>query len=271
MAAEHHNPIARAPEGPISRQLREKNPLRKLLLLATIALIPATASAGTVFTDDTFSDLASYTITPGLLSGGASIAAAQCATCGPTSSPALQITGTFPNAPPPAGLNTAVEVLLNPSFTYTPSTQGAITSLSASVDKNLSVNIALTGGGNSFHPTIEQDGALYVASLAGPGLNCPTGACATGYNIIAAGLTAADFLSFDAATDTFGTATPNFAGDPMEFGLTQIFGAGAAEVIIADYADLNIAINAVPEPASLGLLGVGLLGLGFIVSRKHNV
>ena len=57
----------------------------------------------------------------------------------------------------------------------------------------------------------------------------------------------------------------------MEFGLTQIFGAGAAEVIIADYADLNIAINAVPEPASLGLLGVGLLGLGFIVSRKHNV
>jgi hypothetical protein len=59
--------------------------------------------------------------------------------------------------------------------------------------------------------------------ISGLALNCPSGACATGYNTIAAGLTAADFLSFDAATDTFGAATPNFAGDPMEFGLTQIF------------------------------------------------
>jgi hypothetical protein len=269
MAEEHHTPIARAPEGPVSRHLRETTPIRKLLLLATIALLPATASAGTVFTDDTFSDLASYTITPGLVNGGASIAAAQCPTCGPTSGPALQITGTFPNAPPAGDLYTAVEALLNPSFTYTPSTQGAITSLSASVDKNLSVNIALTGGGNTFHPTIEQDGVLYVASVAGPGLNCPTGACATGYNTIASGLTAADFLSFDAATDTFGTATPNFAGDPMEFGLTQIFGAGAAEVIIADYANLNIAINAVPEPATPAILGIGLLGL--LVVRRRNV
>jgi hypothetical protein len=222
MAAEHHNPIVRRPKGPTA--------LRKLLLLATVALLPATASASTVFTDNTFSDLGSYTQTVGLLTGGASIAAAQCPTCGPTSGPALQITGTFPNPPPPplGTLDTAVEVLLNPSFTYTPSVQGAITSLS--VDKNLSVNIALTGGGNTFHPTIEQGGVLYVASVSGPGLNCPTGACATGYNIIASSLTAASFLSFDAATNTFGTGTPNFAGGPMEFGLTQIFGAGAAVI-----------------------------------------
>ena len=133
--------------------------MRKLLLLATIALLPATASAGTIFTDSTFSDLASYSITPGLVNGGASIVAAQCPTCGPTSGPALQITGTFPNAPvPPSTVDTALQVLLNPAFVYTPSTQGAITSLSATVDKNLSVNIALTGAGNSFHPTIERAG-----------------------------------------------------------------------------------------------------------------
>ena len=38
MAAEHHNPIVRRPEGPAT--------MRKLLLLATLVLLPATASAG---------------------------------------------------------------------------------------------------------------------------------------------------------------------------------------------------------------------------------
>ena len=84
MAAEHHNPIALASEGSVT--------LRKLLLLATIALIPATASAGTVFSDPTL-NIANYTVTPGLATGGASIIAANCPTCGPTSGQALEITG----------------------------------------------------------------------------------------------------------------------------------------------------------------------------------
>ena len=58
--------------------------------------------------------------------------------CGNPSGLGLQITGTFANAPPPPDLFTAVEVLINNAFLYTPSVQGAITSLSASVDKNLS-------------------------------------------------------------------------------------------------------------------------------------
>ena len=161
---------------------------------------------------------------------------------------------------PPATLDTALEVLLNPAFSYNPSTQGAITSLSASVDKNLSVNIALTGGGNTFHPTILQGGVLYVASVSGPGLNCPTGACATGYQQHRVQSHGGRLPVVRRGDQHVRHGTPNFAGGPMEFGLTQIFGAGAAEVIIADYANLAIAINA-PEPASLALLGISLLGL----------
>ena len=101
------------------------------------------------------------------------------------------------------------------------------TSLSATVDKNLLVDIPLTGGGNSFHPTILQDGVLYMASIGGPALNNPPGS--TGFNTLGGSLTAADFLLFDPATDTTGTPTPNFAGDQMKFGLIQIFGAGASQ------------------------------------------
>ena len=232
--------------------------MRKLWLLAIVALLPATASAGTIFTDATM-PIGSYTITTGLVNGGASIIAANCPTCGPTSGQALEVSGVFPNAPvPPSTVDTALLVLLNPSFSYNPTTQGAITSLSASVDKNLSVDVPGTGFGNTFRPTIFQDGVFYVAMISGPTLDCPP--CATGFNSIGASLTATDFVSFDPATDTMGAAHPNFAGDPMEFGLTQIFGAGAAELIVADYADLSIAINA-PEPASLALLGISLLGM----------
>jgi PEP-CTERM motif len=244
--------------------------MRKLLLTLALATFPFAASAGTVFTDNTFSDLGSYSITMGLVNGGASIAASTCATCSPTSGPALQITSTFPNTPTPPDIFTTVEVLLNPSFVYTPSTEGAITNLTASVDKNLSVNIVLTGAGNTFHPTIEQDGILYVASISGPKLNNPPGS--TGYNIIGADLTAANFLQFDPTTDTFGTGTPNFNGDPVEFGLTQIFGAGSAEIITADYANLSFAINGgagtVPEPSTWAMMLIGFVGLGFAGYRR---
>ena len=262
MAAEHHDLIVRAPEGATT--------IRKLLLVATIALLPATASAGsTIFTDGTF-NLAGYSISPQFLTGtGTTLSTAQCPNCGNPSGQGLQLIGTFPTDPVPAGsIDTAAEVLINNAFLYTPSTQGAITSLSASVDKNLLINIALTGAGNTFRPTILQDGVYYVASLPGPSLTTGPGGGSTGYNNIASGLTAADFLSYDISTDTFGTAHPDFAGDPMRFGLTQIFGVGITETIEADYDNLSFAINA-PEPAALAIFCVGLLGL--VAARRRIV
>jgi hypothetical protein len=240
------------------------------LLASTVLIGPHAKASPVTFSDGTF-NLAGYSISTGLENGGASSTPTQCSNCGNPSGLGLQIAGDFPNAPTPPNLFTTVQVLLNNAFIYTPSTQGAITNLSAFTDKNLSVDIALTGGGNTFHPTVLQGGVLYVDSIAGPGLNCPAGACSTGYNTIGGtGLTAADFPQFDPATDTFGTGTPDFtsSGSQITFGLTQIFGAGAAEVIVADYDNLSIAINAVPEPASFAILGVGLLGLLEVRRRR---
>ena len=158
------------------------------------------------------------------MNGGASIVGVQCAGCG-NPGQGLQVTGTFPNAPPPSGVDTAVAVFMNTSFTYNPTTQGAITNLSASVDKNLLVNFNGTGFGNTFRPTILQGGVFYVAPISGPALNCPP--CSTGFNNIGSSLTSTDFTSFDPATNTSGVAHPNFASGVMEFGLTQVFGAGA--------------------------------------------
>jgi hypothetical protein len=43
---------------------------------------------------------------------------------------------------------------------------------------------------------------------------------------------------------------------------------GPVEIATAQYDNLLFAIN-VPEPASLGLLGFGVLGLGFAMRRRR--
>lgn len=249
--------------------------MRKLLLLTAASLflaLPVKSWATVVFTDGSF-PLGNYLQVQGLVNGGAGITASDCATCGLGNGAGLNLAAVFPTAPTPGDLFTTVEVLLNDTFFYDPGTEGDITSLTTSVDKNLGVSIALTGGTNTYHPTIVQDGSFYVASIPGPTLNCPTVACETGFNSLSATLTAADFLLFDPASDTFGTATPNFSGDPMEFGLTQIFGSGAAETIFANYDNLSFTINppitAAPEPGAITLLIVGLFGM-VMVKRRGN-
>jgi hypothetical protein len=240
---------------------------------AILAMAGATpAAAGTIFTDGTF-NLANYQTSPQFLTGtGTSLAPIQCTSCGNPGF-ALQVTATFPNAPvPPATFDFAEQAFVNLSFLYNPTTQGAITSLFASVDKNLSVNqpSGPTPFANTFHPTIEQGGIFYFASIPGPSL--PTGPAGgqTGYNTISGGLTAADFTEFDFGTGTSDGTHPNFAGGPMLLGLTQAFSAnapGVTEIATAQYDNLEFAINA-PEPASVGLLGFGVLGLGLVLRRR---
>ena len=218
--------------------------------------LPAFANS-IVFTDSTL-NLSNYTETAVFKSSAAdTLTVAHCASCG-NPGQGLQITASIPNA------NEAVDVgLVNNGFSYDPSTQGAITSISASVDKDLSSNPADPGGGNTFHPLIKQDGIYYLAAIPGPVIPASGD---TGYNSLSqTGLVASNFVSFDFATGIAGTANPNFGGDPMLFGLGQEFGTGTGgDTLIANYDNLNLTLStavATPEPSSLLLLGVGLVGL----------
>jgi hypothetical protein len=220
------------------------------------------AAAGTItFSDGTF-NLANYSTAFSYIgTAGTTATYTQCASCGnPGQALALTITE------PTGGTSGVTDVLIgitNSTFTYDPATQGAITSISASVDKDFTINEAANYN-NTFRPLIEQDGNFYAAGIAGPPL---TGPGTTGYNTLSNGaLLATDFLQVNTATGTFGTANPNFAGDPMVFGLAQLLAGDGVpgNTALLDYDNLNLTLSTTPEPSAIALLGVGLAGLALL-------
>ena len=178
-------------------------------------------------------------------------------TCGPTSGAALQITGTFPNVPSPGDLNTAVEALLNTLVHLQPSDPGRDHQpVGVGGQEPVSQHCAHRRWKLLPSDLLAGWRALLGIDL-GVGPRLPVWRLRDRLTIpsLPASLTAADFLSFDAATDIRHRHRElRWRSDAVR--TDQIFGAGAGEVIIAAYADLNIAINVpVPEPAGLGLLG----------------
>jgi hypothetical protein len=228
-----------------------------------LAMSAAPALADVLYTDNTF-NLSNYSASPAYSSDpSASISYS-------SASNTLQFTANFTSS---NNLFTTAIGLANTTFTYNPQTQGAITSIDASVSKDLTAAFGsgTPGGplGNTFRPLIEQDGTFYLAGIAGPSLS--TIPATTGYNTIAqTGLEATDFLSYDFATGTFGSANPNFGGDPMLFGLAQISGINwyTPGQIITDYQHLVLDIHSAPEPSTVALFGAALLGCAWFYRRE---
>ena len=189
----------------------------------------------------------------------------QCPTCGNPGS-ALQIQMMLP-----AALDVGAVGFINNNFAYTPSSQGIIATIDASVDKDIITNVPVdssTTFTNTFRPLIEQDGLIYLAAIPGPTFNGGT----TGYNTISrTGLGAADFTQYDFATNTFGTGHPNFAGDQLLFGLGQITNFGVDNVSFeADYDNLNLSINVVPEPRATMLILIGFAAGAVFLSKTKS-
>ncbi len=232
------------------------------LSIYAFAFVSVPVLAGTTLTDPTF-NLANYTETPVFNTnpGNATLTFSQCSSCGNPGQGLKIVASLFSDG---VGVG-----FVNNTFTYNPANQEPIISINVSVDKDLSFNQTETVN-NVFRPLIAQDGIFYLAAISGPSLTGTT----TGYLTLSqAGLTAADFSSFDFGTGNFGNAHPNFSGDSMQFGLAQIiFGtfAPAPFVIEADYDNLNLSVIPAPEPSSLLLLGAGSAGLFMWAQRSSS-
>jgi len=234
-------------------------------LLGGLVIGAMPARADVVFSDNTF-DPGNYDATSTYLeNSNVSITASQCASCGDPGS-ALQFAATSVDTSG-ATLNMWLG-LVNTTFAYDPLTQGAIASLSASVDLNAMTNIfgTFTTG---FELLIQQDGIYYRYSTSGPTFTAGAGGGSSGYSTVSTSdLSAANFVEINFATGTTDTSShPDFDGDPMLFGIVDQIHLSRPYTFTEDYDNLSIDIQSVPEPASLALYCMGLIALAMVDPR----
>src|SRR5271165_1875641 len=114
-----------------------------LTAMAISLAFVSSATASVTFTDNTFPASNWNNFTPAfeyLSDPSNTVQISQCAACSSTSGQALSIVLGFPNG---GGVYNTTNLigLTNTTFVYNPATQGAITSIDASVEKDFGINV----------------------------------------------------------------------------------------------------------------------------------
>jgi hypothetical protein len=157
----------------------------------------------------------------------------------------------------------ATVIFVDHSLSYNPLVQGAISSIDASYDREL-VN---TGGSQTspeiFRLLIAQDGVDYVSAVT-ICTGCDSGGVWN--NLAATDLLASSFTAIG------GSAHPNFAGDPILFGIEASL-ASTNSMITASNAyfdNIDITLSQTPLPAALPLFATGLGVMGWLGRRRKR-
>jgi len=153
---------------------------------------------------------------------------------------------------------------LNSAATYDLSVSGAIATIDFSIDAKQFVQFPVSGG--TVSPLIFQNGGLYIAS----GVSVPESTWTLKQVL---GLTQTDFVrAFDFVNPDFSTA-----GGLITLGFAYTVSTpinGGDSIRTAGFDNWSMTVNpvsvSVPEPATLGLFGIGLLGACFAARRRKQ-
>lgn len=236
---------------------------QQLMMMAFSLAVPLLATApcwgGTIVFGDTTFDLADYSQASFSDDPAVTISTAQTLNGGNPGA-ALEIIGDVP----PLNAFASMQGFVNPSFVYNPATQGVLSTIDASTDKEFNTDLNLAS--NSFRPLVLQGGNYYTASITLPATK---NVWLTGSQV---GLAASDFMLFNFTTGVFdATQHPDFTGGVMEFGianrLTQTSNALPDHDDIL-YDNFRLQLNTVPEPASLIMCVAGASCVLVFVGRR---
>lgn len=220
------------------------------------------ASASTYLTDGTFGG----TIVISTTSGSSDITPAGSVSSA-IGSPAPSLNANF--AYSASTTASATVTFVDQSLSYDPAALGAISSINASYDKEITYAGVPASGvlfNEVFRLVIQQDGVDYVTNYTFCS-NCDNGG--TWLNFSLSDLVASDFAKIGG-----GAGNPNFSGDPIYFGveaIAQIAHGGLSISPLNTYFDnIDITVNATPLPGALPLFVTGLGGLGLFGWRRKR-
>jgi len=228
---------------------------------ACVLVWAVTASASTVLSDGNFSG----TISVGSHSGDplGSAGGSPCGLCGNPNGGLLAVVSY------PAGAGTSISDVgfVDGSLAYDPGVQGAIASINAAYQRQLSANFAFSVP-FTFRLVIEQGGVDYVTAK-----NLGGSDSGGGFNTLSAsGLVASDFTAFNFLTGVSGSANPDFTTGAILFGVLAVFQTGPEQTFTAQFDNIKIVVNQSPTPlpAALPLFAGGLGVIGLLARRRKR-